>query len=106
MIETDHKPLWLLSKKHLKNKLSPMAYEFSEYNIVGIEHIKDEENVFADYLSRLYRAYIGVTEEEERTRKLDAMKLKDPGSFRMDSDGRMFFLEKTERTCVCTNWPI
>ena len=52
-VETDHKPLiWLMSKKNCGGKLGRMALRLQEFHIKGIEHVKGEENLLADTLSR------------------------------------------------------
>jgi len=101
IVETDHKPLiWLLSKKDLENKLGRMAYELSEYNIKRIEHIKGEDNVLADALSRLDLAVLGEWDDAEHDRRLEELVIKDPQRFIKKSDGKIFLLEK-DRSRLC-----
>lgn len=52
-IECDHKPLlWLDSMKDTNTKLSRWIVKLTEYNFT-LKHVKGEENVVADALSRL-----------------------------------------------------
>jgi len=101
IVETDHKPLiWLLSKKDLENKLGRMAYELSEYNIKGIEHIKGEDNVLADALSRLDLAMLGEWDDAEHNRRLEELVIKDPQKFIKKPAGKIFLVEK-DRSRLC-----
>lgn len=52
LLKTDHKPLcWLRSKKDLNNKLGRWCLDLQQYQF-DIEHVKGEDNVVADALSR------------------------------------------------------
>ncbi|KAL0273841.1 UNVERIFIED_CONTAM: hypothetical protein PYX00_006417 [Menopon gallinae] len=60
-IETDHKPLkWLLSKKDCSGKLGRMVLKLQEYQIENIDHIRGQDNVLADTLSRIQLNMITV----------------------------------------------
>ena len=92
-IETDHKPLkWLLSKSDCSGRLGRMVMKLMEYEIEGIDHIKGNDNVLADTLSRIQLNLLSDTVEET----MDDTIKKDPGNFQK-IDGRWFRVEDQKK---------
>jgi len=91
-IETDHKPLhWLLTKKNTTAKLQRLAGKLQEFKIKGIEHVKGEENILADALSRIEICLINTTPATP-SEALQRRMARDPARYRTIG-GRIYLVE-------------
>ena len=93
-IESDHKPLtWLVSKKDCTGKLARWALLLQEFDIEEIRHIKGEENVVADALSRIEINLL----EHEQDREL-------PNIDNIETiNGKKYLIENNKKRLVITS---
>lgn len=93
-IQSDHRPLtWLLSKKDCVGKLARWALLLQEFDIEEIRHIKGNENVVADALSRIE---INLLEHEQNTEGL-------PQDNTIVINGKKYLIENNKKRLIITD---